>query len=403
MHRLLDVFLEFFRLGLTSFGGPSAHIAYFRDRFVSTKKWLTESEFAAMLALTQFLPGPGSSQLGMSIGWKMGGVAGSVAAFLGFTLPSAVAMILFAIGVMQFGDLDAGRVGWIRGLQIAVVAVIANAVWSMAKSLCQGRTLSLIGVISAAAAVGIVSPWTQIGVIVAGALAGWFFLRLPGGRTKEKSTDPSETEGVTSARRGSPVPSAICLLLFFLLLGALPWLTRSEHPLIDAFAAMYQSGALVFGGGHVVLPLLSREVVDPGLIGAAQFSAGYGAAQAVPGPLFTISSYLGALLEAPGGPWLPALVCTLGIFLPGWLLVLGTLPFWERLKDITDLRNALAGTNAAVVGLLGAALYDPVWTKAVRGPLDVVFLLGVAALLLILKLPPWLVVIISGVSAAFVF
>ena len=399
MNRSIEIFLEFLKLGLTSFGGPSAHIAYFQNRFVKTKRWINDSEYAALVALTQFLPGPGSSQTGMGIGWKRGGLFGSIAAFLGFTLPSAVIMFFFAVGVMKFGLISGGvEAGWIRGLQIAVVAVIANAVWSMAKSLCRGKIPALIALASAAVVLGTDSPWTQIGVILTGAAAGWIFLKNDPDSTgydEASNRVPSATQ--EGASRYFPV---LCLVVFALLLGATLWLAKSGNQLLAAFAGMYRSGALVFGGGHVVLPLLSQETVDPGWISAPQFSAGYGAAQAVPGPIFTISTYLGALLKTSGGPLLAATVCTLGIFLPGWLLVIGCLPFWESLKEISPLRRALSGTNAAVVGLLGAALYDPVWTKSIVGKTDLIFLLGVAAALLVLKLPPWLVVIAAGLAGS---
>lgn len=395
MNRVVEIFIEFFRLGLTSFGGPSAHIAYFRTRFVEQKQWIDESEYASILALTQFLPGPGSSQMGMAIGWKRGGAIGSVAAFLGFTLPSAVIMILFAHGVMKFSSPEDGQSGWIRGLQIAVIVVIANAVWSMAKSLCQGKIRALIALIAAGVVLAVASNWDQIGVILGGGLLGWLLLR------DEVQNHPPEDQAKIA--RGPSWFSILCLLLFAAILIATPWMSQTGGPLVQGFSAMYKSGALVFGGGHVVLPLLSQEVVDTGWMSDARFSAGYGAAQAVPGPLFTISSYLGALLKSDAGPWLSALVCTLGIFLPGWLLTLGTLPFWERLKNVSALRQALAGTNAAVVGLLGAALYDPVWTKAIFDSGDVVFLIGVIAVFKILKWPAWAVVIVSGLAGGFVF
>lgn len=393
--RFTEIILEFFRLGLTSFGGPSAHIAFFRHRFVDQLEWLTEEEFAAFLALTQFLPGPGSSQLGMAIGWKRGGILGSIAAFLGFTLPSAVVMALFALGVMKFGLLDGKEeAGWIRGLQIAVIVVIANAVWSMAKSLCPGKIRSLIALVAAGVILGFQSSWNQIAVIAIGALVGWAFLR---------DQKPSSTTATNLPRQGSGALSAILLSAFFVLLALTPWISKVDHPLIQGFSGMYRSGSLVFGGGHVVLPLLSRETVDTGWLGDAEFSAGYGAVQAVPGPIFTISTFLGTLLENPAGPVVGALVCTLGIFLPGWLLTIGCLPFWEKLKSIASLQGALAGTNAAVVGLLGAALYTPIWTKSVRNATDIVFLLGVAALLLVLKLPPWLVMIAAAIAAAWIW
>lgn len=399
MNKIVEIFTEFLKLGLTSFGGPSAHIAFFRRRFVETINWVDEKEFAALMALTQFLPGPGSSQLGMAIGWKRGGIMGSLAAFLGFTLPSALVMIGFAIGVMKFGTLDGTQgAGWIRGLQIAVIAVVANAVWGMAKSLCTGKITTLIALGSAAAVLGISSGWNQIGVIIVGGLLGWILFGM-----NQKSSDEKEFIKSPTTTQRSTLLSASLLVIFFILLALTPLMSSSENSLLQAFSGMYRSGSLVFGGGHVVLPLLSQETVDPGWLSDAEFSAGYGAVQAVPGPLFTIATYLGAVLKTPGGLWLGALVGTIGIFLPGWLLTLGTLPFWEKLRSIKGLQNAMAGTNAAVVGLLGAALYNPVWTKAITQTTDVVFLLGIVALLLVLKLPPWMVMIAAAVAGGLIW
>tara|TARA_R110002096_G_scaffold126328_13_gene273002 strand:+ start:3641 stop:4927 length:1287 start_codon:yes stop_codon:yes gene_type:complete len=424
MKSALEVLREFFLLGLTSFGGPSAHVAFFRERFVGVKKWLTETEYADLLALCQFLPGPGSSQLGLSIGWRRAGWAGAFAAWFGFTMPSAIALTLFGIGMTQWGGGLDGNTGWLRGLQIAVVVVIANAVVSMWRALCPGTLHKLVALAVAALILATEPAWMQLVVIALGAVFGLVFLRqkkvdetLTSFATardeEEEGSESRETfgeGGSTGLSEGSdPVKSGkalgiVCLVLFFALLVGLPILTKLwPGQQLEAFHSMYRSGSLVFGGGHVMLPLLSREVVDPGWVTPEQFLAGYGAAQAVPGPLFTFSAFLGTMIDGPGGAWGMAAICLVGVFLPAWLLVLGVMPFWHGAVRRPGVRAALAGTNAAVVGLLGSALYDPVWVGAIRSSLDVVFLLGVAAVLLIMKWPSWLVVVLSGVAGWGVF
>lgn len=406
MKSVIEVFREFLILGLSSFGGPTAHIAFFRDRFVERKKWLTEADFADLLALCQFLPGPASSQFGLSIGWKRAGWAGAFAAWVAFTVPSALLLILFGLGVMKYGGGLEDGAGWLKGLQIAVVAVIAGAVTSMWKTLCTDRPRQLLALAAATILLGTGIAWMQLVVIALGAVAGWFLFR---GDQTGLNEGPDRIESSTeksSAQQGSAqlgrVSGAVCLILFFVLLLGLPLVAKIQpgQPL-EAFTAMYRSGSLVFGGGHVVLPLLSQEVVEPGWVGREEFLAGYGAAQAVPGPLFVFSGYLGSLIEGPGGPWGMATICLIGIFLPAWLLVLGLMPFWHSVVKRPGIRAALAGTNAAVVGLLGAALYNPVWIGAIQSSKDVVFLIGVAASLLVMKWPPWVVVITAGVVGHF--
>lgn len=398
MKAALEVLREFAWLGVTSFGGPTAHVAFFRDRFVGVKKWLTEAEFADLLALCQFLPGPASSQLGLSIGWKRAGWAGAFAAWTAFTLPSAVVLTLFGIAVLKYGDsgIDADA-GWLRGLQIAVVAVIAKAVTSMWQSLCPGRAHQLIALAAAAVMLAFGIAWMQIVVIIVGALLGLALFRNGSG-------DPTGLGHSPNPVKSGRTIGAVCLAVFFVLLIGLPALAAifPQNAALASFTAMYRSGALVFGGGHVVLPLLSEEVVNPGWVTREEFLAGYGAAQAVPGPLFTFSAYLGSIIEGPGGPWAMAAICLVGIFLPAWLLVLGVMPFWDSVVRRPGLRAALAGTNAAVVGLLGAALYDPVWVGAIDSARDIVFLIAVAAALLVLRLPAWLVVVAAGVGGWFV-
>lgn len=399
MKHFLEILREFTILGLTSFGGPTAHVAFFRDRFVGVKKWLTESEFADLLALCQFLPGPASSQFGLAVGWRRGGLPGAFAAWIGFTLPSAIAMILFGIGVMAVSDggFDASA-GWLRGLQIAVVAVIASAVVSMWKSLCPDRVHQFIALAAAVMMLLSSVAWMQLVVIGLGALLGFVLFRKSVVADKSESTVSSERPNPVGAISSSRWFGITCLVAFFVLLFGLPFLVSSgqDNSILAAFNAMYRSGSLVFGGGHVVLPLLSQEVVTPGWLTSEEFLAGYGAAQAVPGPLFTFAAYLGSLMDDVGGPWLMGAVCIAGIFLPAWLLILGAMPFWGDLVKKPSLRAALIGTNAAVVGLLGSALYDPVWTKSITSTNDFVFLIGVAAAYFVAKLPVWLVVILAG-------
>lgn len=421
MRSPFSILREFFQLGLTSFGGPTAHVAFFRERFVEKRRWLTDREYADLLALCQFLPGPASSQIGLGIGWKKGGALGALAAWVGFTLPSAVALTMFGLVIAGFGGAEADSggeggiaadAGWLRGLQIAVVAVIAKAVWTMSGSLCPDRSRKLIALGAAALMLALGAAWAQILVILAGAAlglcfveGGWLVNKREASDSGSAATPGSQLSGPTSPAQRGRLAGVACLAAFGLLLFGLPLLEKilPGHRLLEAFSAMYRSGSLVFGGGHVVLPLLSRETVGPGWITSQEFMAGYGAAQTVPGPLFTFSAYLGAVMESPHSPWLMAAVSLAGIFLPAWLLVLGAMPFWESIASRPVPRRALAGTNAAVVGLLGSSLYDPVWTGAIRGSGDLVFLLGVSAAFFVLRWPAWLVVILAGVAGGLVF
>ncbi len=381
-----DVFRIFLRLGLTSFGGPIAHLAYFRDEFVTRRGWLTERSYADLVALCQFLPGPASSQVGMAVGLSRCGYRGALAAWTGFTLPSAVALILFALGVARYGD--AIPAGMLHGLNVVAVAVVAQAVWGMARSLCPDVPRVTLMVMAAFVVLLVPSAWGQVAVIAATGVVGLV-------RFAPHGTAAHDPLPVSLGRRSG----LLCLALFFILLIALPLLVPVLHSqtvaVIDAF---YRAGSLVFGGGHVVLPLLQAEVVPPGWVGNEAFLAGYGAAQAVPGPLFTFAAFLGAsMTEAPTG-WLGGLVCLVALFAPSFLLVAGVLPFWERLRAHARAQAALAGVNAGVVGLLLAALYNPVWTNAIHRPQD--FGLAVLAFVALSfwKLPPWLVVASSGVA-----
>ncbi|TNF62535.1 MAG: chromate efflux transporter [Burkholderiales bacterium] len=374
------VFLVFLRLGLTSFGGPVAHLGYFRTEFVERRRWLGDAAYADLVALCQFLPGPASSQVGLALGLMRAGYAGALAAWAGFTLPSALALVALALGIAHSGD--ALPAGLLQGLKVVAVAVVAQAVWGMARSLCPDwpRRLMML----AAAALLIVWPGTLAQLLAIGlaALAGLAWLR-------PAADGPHEPLPVALGPRAG----AAWLALFFMLLGGLPLLAAvfpsQALAVVDAF---YRAGALVFGGGHVVLPLLQASVVSNGWVGNDAFLAGYGAAQAVPGPLFTFAAFLGASMESAPTGWTGGLLALLAIFVPAFLLVAGALPFWSVLRVRPRVRAALLGINAAVVGLLLAALWNPVITGGIRGPGDV--LLALAALLALMrwKWPPWVVV-----------
>ena len=384
------VFLIFLRLGLTSFGGPVAHLGYFREEFVARRRWLTEDAFADLVALCQFLPGPASSQVGLALGLRQAGWGGALAAWLGFTLPSALVMALLGLGLVAGQGLVPA--GVLHGLKVAAVAVVAQAVWGMARSLCRGPARLLLMVLACALALlwpGVVG---QVGAMLVAALAGlglW-------GRAGAMPVPPSQgglAAGVRP-RTGALLLAAFAALLVLLPLAARAW-PQGWLVLADAF---YRAGALVFGGGHVVLPLLQAEVVATGWVAADDFLAGYGLAQAVPGPLFTFAAFLGAAAGHGAGGWLGAAVCLVAIFVPAFLLVAGALPFWERLRHNARARAALAGVNAAVVGLLLAALYHPVWTSAIHAPADLALALAAFAALVWARVPPWLVVPLCGAA-----
>jgi len=381
------VFLIFLRLGLTSFGGPVAHLGYFRDEFVTRRAWLTERTYAEVVALCQFLPGPASSQVGIALGYSRAGFSGALAAWLGFTLPSALLMIAFAAGFTRYAN---GVVaGAVHGLKLVAVAIVAQAVWAMAKSLCTDALRKLIMVLAASMALIMPYAWMQVAIIfVAGLVGARFFGGGAGGEHEAFSF-------VTSRRRG-----VICLALFFALLLLLPLLAHGR--LLEVLDVFYRAGALVFGGGHVVLPLLQAAVVPAGWVDSETFLAGYGAAQAVPGPLFTFAAFLGAVMAS--GVWSVAwgLACLAAIFLPAFLLVLGVLPFWQGLRVMPGVQAALSGVNAAVVGLLLAAFYQPVWVSAIHRPQDVVLALLAFMTLVVWKQPPWLVVLVCA-AAGYVF
>ncbi|MBR8346565.1 chromate efflux transporter [Burkholderia ambifaria] len=378
------VFVAFLRLGLTSFGGPVAHLGYFRDTFVTRRGWLTERAYADLVGLCQFLPGPASSQVGMAIGLARAGYAGMFAAWLGFTLPSALLMMLFALGVHATGMPVAA--GALHGLRIVSVAVIAQAVWGMARTLCPDARRVTLMAIAASIALLVPAAWLQVAVIVAAGLAGLVLLPQP----ERGAHEPLPLH--VSHRAG-----VLWLALFAALIVVLPFAARAFHSntlaVVDAF---FRTGALVFGGGHVVLPLLQAAVVAPGWVGDSAFLAGYGVAQAVPGPLFTFAAFLGASLRDAPNDWLGGTIALVSIFAPSFLLVAGTAPFWERLRRSTRMQAALAGVNAAVVGLLLAALYHPVWTDTIVSPGDFAAALVAFVALVFWRVPPWAVVIASA-------
>ncbi len=378
------VFLIFLRLGLSSFGGPVAHLGYFRDEFVTRRRWLSEAAYADLVALCQFLPGPASSQVGIALGLSRAGYAGALAAWAGFTLPSALVLILLAQGIVHQGD--ALPVGLLHGLKVAAVAVVAQAVWGMAQQLCPDRIRR--GIMTATACCVLLLP-------VAGAQLVALLVAAGLGLRWVHPT-PASAQGHLPVRIRKRAALAWLALFLGLLIGlplAAALLDSRALSLVDAF---YRAGSLVFGGGHVVLPLLQAEVVPTGWVDADVFMAGYGAAQAVPGPLFTFAAFLGAAMQQPPSGWGGGVICLLAVFLPSFLLVAGTLPFWEALHRNARMQAALAGVNAAVVGLLLAALYQPVWTSAIHRPQDFALALVALTALMVWKLPPWAVVGAAG-------
>ena len=376
------------KLGLTSFGGPVAHLGYFRNEYVVRRQWLDEATFADLVALCQFLPGPASSQVGIAVGLLRAGYLGALAAWTGFTLPSAVALVLFAYGVEAFGGALGS--GWLHGLKVVAVAVVAQAVLGMMRALAPDRQRATLAVAATAVVVMVPGAWGQVGAIVLGGVVGLVLLR----------SDAPASYAALPIAVSRPVGAGM-LALFFILLIGLPLLAASvPSQSLRLFDAFYRAGSLVFGGGHVVLPLLQASVVPPGWVSNDAFLAGYGAAQAVPGPLFTFAAYLGAVMTLPPNGWAGAMLCLVAVFLPSFLLVIGTLPFWDQLRRRPFAQSILRGVNAAVVGLLLAALYNPVWTAGITGPYD--FALAVAAFLLLFmwQIPPWLVVVLSALGGA---
>jgi len=396
LRRLAEIAFAFLKLGCVSFGGPIAHLGYLRAEFVERRQWLDDAHYGDLVALCQFLPGPASSQVVFAIGMLRAGLLGALVASVCFTLPSALLMIAFAYGVAMLGDLQ--HAGWLHGLKLAAVAVVAQAVWGMGKQLCPDRARVSLCLASAAVLLAFPGAATQLGVIVAGAVVGWRLYRnAPAGV-------PAPIPERSVGRRH--VAAATALIAFAALLVALPLLVSTtasgtvstttsmtgSRPLAT-FDAFYRSGSLVFGGGHVVLPLLRAELVPRGWLSDDQFLAGYGAAQALPGPMFAFAAYLGTAMGTGPRRWLAGLWCLFAIFLPAWLLIGGALPFWQRLRAQRSAQAALAGANASVVGVLLAALYSPVLTESVRDERDVAAALVAFGLLAQWKVPPWLVVL----------
>jgi len=400
--RAAEVLRAFLKMGLISFGGPVAHIGYFREEFVVRRRWLDDAVFSDLVGLCQFLPGPASSQLGFSIGLMRAGYLGGLAAWTGFTLPSAVALTLLGFGadaaLQESTAVASVAAGLVHGLKLVAVAIVAQAVWGMARTLCPDWRRAAIAVVAAVAVSAGKSSTMQVAVLLCGGLLGMWFCR-----TSTPATTATQAAPVSSlapvSRLAAPVSRAVgmaSLAVFALLLVGLP-LLRGWHPaaLFDAF---YRSGALVFGGGHVVLPLLREAFVASGWVSDDVFLAGYGAAQAVPGPLFTFASYLGAVTAIASHRAAGALLGLTGIFLPGMLILLGTLPFWDQFRVQPDAQAVMHGVNAAVVGLLGAALYNPIWTSSVKTMGDIGAALIGFVLLTVWRAPPILIVILGAAA-----
>lgn len=373
------------KLGLTSFGGPTAHLGYFHEEYIRRRKWLDEKTYAELVALCQFLPGPASSQVGIGIGVIRGGLLGGIISFLGFTMPSVIALIIFAL-LMQ--GLDVSEAGWIHGLKIVAVAVVAHAILGMTKNLTPDLSRKALAIFSLAVVLLWQTAFAQVGAILVAGLIGYFLYK--------QSNELKQTNFIFPI---SKKVGTVCLVLFFALLVILPilrgWTNSAFIALFDSF---YRAGSLVFGGGHVVLPLLEREFVPSGMIGEEAFLAGYGVTQAVPGPMFTFASYLGTAMAGwPGG-----IIATVAIFLPAFLLIFGTLPFWEMMRRNGRMKGAFMGMNAAVVGILGAALYDPIFTSAVLAPIDFVFAVVLYSMLSYWKIAPWIVVVTGVVGGTMI-
>ncbi|WBM38725.1 chromate efflux transporter [Alcaligenes faecalis] len=383
----LEVFWAFLKLGLTSFGGPIAHLGYFRSEFVERRRWLDEHSYSDLVALCQFLPGPASSQVGMAIGLGRAGWMGLLAAWTGFTLPSAIALILFALGLA--GLHGVAESPWVHGLKIVAVAIVAQAVLGMARSLCPDRGRAALAILAALLSLLLPSAFGQVAAIALTGLLAWWRLDVAQAGAMQAHAYPVTRKVGMAA-----------LLLFAGLLLALPvWATVTGSSTVQLLEGVYRSGALVFGGGHVVLPLLQASVVPGGAVSNADLMVGYGAAQAVPGPLFTFAAYIGAIAQGPLHGWLGGLILLVVIFVPAFLILIGVLPFWQGLRHRAGIRTAMAGVNAGVVGILGAALYDPVWTSAIHSRADFGLALCLFGLLTVGRVPPALVVLLAGLGA----
>lgn len=382
----LEILIVSTRLGLSSFGGPTAHLGYFHEEYVRRKKWMDEKSYADLVALSQFLPGPSSSQVGIGIGIKHGGIIGGIISFLGFTLPSVVVLIIFATFLHSLGVEDAG---WLNGLKIVAVAIVAHAILGMAKNLTPDLQTKAIALFALLVTLLWQTTYTQVGVILLAGVIGFLLYRNQTASEEEKTVHFKISHRV----------GYICVTLFFGLLIALPVL-RSITTIewIALFDSFYRAGALVFGGGHVVLPLLEQEFVPTGWLTEQEFIAGYGATQAVPGPLFTFAAYIGAVIDG----WRGGLFATFAIFLPAFLLILGALPFWDTLRSSSKIKSALIGVNAAVVGILLSALYSPIWTSSIDSSFDFALAALLFSMLAYWKLPPWTVVLTGAIIGALI-
>ena len=382
------VFRVCLRLGLTSFGGPIAHLGYYHAEYVERRRWLDERTFADLVALCQFLPGPASTQVSIGVGLLQAGYAGALAAWVGFTLPSALLMVAFGYGVDALGGALGS--GWLHGLKVVAVAVVAQAVLTMMRALAPDKQRATLAVAATALVLAVPTALGQIGAILLGAGIGAAFFR--GQAQRDHAALPLAV---------GRLAGAVLLIVFFVLLVGLPFAADAmPSQALKLFDAFYRAGSLVFGGGHVVLPLLQASVVPPGWVSNDAFLAGYGAAQALPGPLFTFAAYLGTVMHQPPNGWVGGAICLIAIFLPSFFLVVGALPFWDQLRRLPVAQAALRGVNAAVVGLLLAALYRPVWTSAIVTPADFALAAGGFLLLFMWKVPPWLVVLLSALGGA---
>lgn len=378
---LFEILMVSTKLGLTSFGGPVAHLGYFHDEYIRRRKWMDEKSYADLVALCQFLPGPASSQVGIGIGVMRAGVLGGIVSFLGFTLPSVIALMILALFVQ---GLDLSDAGWIHGLKIVAAVVVAHAILGMAQKLIPDLKRKAVALLALVVTLLWQTAFTQVGVILLSAIIGFLIFR--------HQEDGSEGRTAFPISRGLGI---VCIVLFFGLLLLLPLLSEiTSSRWITMFDRFYRSGALVFGGGHVVLPLLEREFVPAGWLSEEAFLAGYGAAQAVPGPLFTFAAYLGAVMNG----WVGGLIAAFAIFLPAFLLILGTLPFWDNLRRNPKVKGALLGVNAAVVGILISAFYQPIWTSSILAPIDFALAAVLFSMLVYWKLPPWMIVITGVVG-----
>lgn len=381
----IGIFLISTRLGLTSFGGPTAHLAYFHEEYVRKRKWMDEKAYADLVALAQFLPGPASSQVGIGIGIMKAGVTGGIISFIGFTLPSVIAMIIFALFLIEF---DASNAGWLHGLKIVAVAIVAHAIIGMAKKLTPDIKRKTIALFALIGTLLWQTAFTQVSVILIAAAIGFLLFK----QHPKANTECSNFPIAKSA-------SIICLVLFFTLLMALPLLKElTGSHWLAMFDSFYRSGSLVFGGGHVVLPLLEQEFVPAGLISKETFLAGYGATQAVPGPLFTFAAYLGTVMKG----WQGGLVATFAVFLPAFLLIVGALPFWDSLRNNQKVKGAILGVNAAVVGILISAFYMPIWTSSIINAADFALVAILFSMLAFFRLSPWIIVVSGALGGTLI-